>query len=69
MPTNDGQGKNWAIACLVLGIVSIVFCVFGYGALLGIIAAIIGLVGSSKAKKVDIKVEYKQLDLYARLSV
>ena len=51
MPTNDGQGKNWAIACLVLGIVSIVFCVFGYGALLGIIAAIIGLVGSRKAKK------------------
>ena len=27
MPTNDGQGKNWTFACLVLGIVSIVFCV------------------------------------------
>jgi hypothetical protein len=44
-------GKGAATASLVLGIVSIVCWFFGYGAVIGLITGIIGLVCSSNAKK------------------
>lgn len=47
-----GQPSNGkAIASLVCGIVSLVCLFFGYGALLGIILAIVGLVLGINAKK------------------
>lgn len=46
---NKSNGK--AIASLVLGIVSLVCIFFGYGALLGIVLGIIGIVLGVSAKK------------------
>lgn len=46
---NKSNGK--AIASLVLGIVSLVCVFFGYGAILGIILGIIGIVLGISAKK------------------
>lgn len=51
MTENKTDGK--AIASLVLGIVSLVCIFFGYGALLGIILAIIGLVLGISSKKAN----------------
>lgn len=45
------QSNGKAIASLVLGIVSLVCIFLGYGALLGIILAIIGLIIGTQAKK------------------
>ena len=44
-------GKGAAVASLVLGIVSIVFWVFGIGAVVGLVTGIIGLICSSNSKK------------------
>ena len=44
-------GKGAATASLVLGIISIVFWFFGYGAIIGLILGIIGLILNSNAKK------------------
>ncbi|HHU73224.1 MAG TPA: hypothetical protein GXZ28_01165 [Clostridiales bacterium] len=49
MNQNPSNGK--AIASLVLGIIAFICVFFGYGALLGIILAIIGLVLGISAKK------------------
>lgn len=45
------QGNGKAIASLVLGIIAVVCVFFGYGALVGIILGIIGLVLGINAKK------------------
>lgn len=45
------QSNGKAIASLVLGIVSLVCIFLGYGALLGIVLAIIGLIIGTQAKK------------------
>ncbi|MEG0614255.1 MAG: hypothetical protein RR540_00755 [Oscillospiraceae bacterium] len=45
------QNKNKAIASLVLGIISAVCIFFGYGAIIGIVAGIIGLILGTQAKK------------------
>ena len=45
------NSKNLATASLVLGIISIVCVFFGYGALLGIVLGIIGLILGINAKK------------------
>ncbi|NLX64733.1 MAG: hypothetical protein GX022_08190 [Clostridiaceae bacterium] len=45
------QGNGKATASLVLGIIAVVCVFFGYGALLGIILGIIGLVLGINAKK------------------
>ncbi len=47
----ENQSNGKAIASLVLGIVSLVCVFFGYGAILGIILGIIGIVLSISAKK------------------
>lgn len=47
----EQQSNGKAIASLILGIVSLVCIFFGYGALLGIILAVIGLVLGIGAKK------------------
>ncbi|MDF2543984.1 MAG: putative rane protein [Herbinix sp.] len=47
----ENQRNGKAIASLVLGIVSLVFIFFGYGALLGLAMAIVGLVLGIQAKK------------------
>lgn len=44
------EKKNWSVLCLVLGIVSIVFAWFGYGAIVGIAAGILGIILSKRAK-------------------
>lgn len=44
-------GKSNATASLVLGIISVVFCFFGYSAILSVILGIIGLVQASKSKE------------------
>lgn len=44
-------GKSNATASLVLGIIAVVFCFFGYSAILSVILGIIGLVQASKAKE------------------
>lgn len=49
MEENRSNGK--AIASLVLGIVSCVCVFFGYGALLGIVLGVVGLVLGINAKK------------------
>lgn len=48
-PVVPGKGK--AVASLVLGIISAVFCWFGYFAIVSIILAIVGIVLSVGAKK------------------
>jgi len=45
------QKNNKAVASLVLGIVSAVCIFFGYGALIGIVCAIVGIVLGINAKK------------------
>jgi len=52
MESNSG-GNGKAIASLVLGIVGLVCVFFGYGALIGIILSIIGIVLGTSAKKVQ----------------
>jgi hypothetical protein len=47
----EQQSNGKAIASLILGIISVVCIFFGYGALLGIILAVIGLVLGISAKK------------------
>ena len=47
----ENKTNNKAIASLVLGIISLVCIFFGYGALLGIILGVIGLVLGINAKK------------------
>jgi len=47
----ENQKNGKAIASLVLGIISLVCVFFGYGALLGIILGIVGIVLGSMAKK------------------
>ncbi len=47
----ENQKNGKAIASLVLGIISVVFIFFGYGALVGIVTGIIGLVLGIQAKK------------------
>ncbi len=51
MSENGGQGNGKAIASLVLGIVAVVCVFFGYGALLGIVLGIVGLILGISAKK------------------
>ncbi|MDD4511101.1 MAG: hypothetical protein PHY23_09400 [Oscillospiraceae bacterium] len=48
---NQSASKGTAIASLVLGIVSLVLAWFGYFAIVGIVAAIVGIVLSVSAKK------------------
>lgn len=50
-PPAEKNGK--AIASLVLGIVGLVCIFFGYGALLGVICAIVGIILGTAAKKED----------------
>lgn len=45
------QGKNFAIASLVLGIIAIVLWFFGYSAIASVLCGIIGIVCASNAKK------------------
>ncbi|HBB27840.1 MAG TPA: hypothetical protein DC000_01065 [Clostridiales bacterium] len=47
----ENQSNGKAIASLVLGIVSLVCVFFGYGAILGIILGIIGIVLGISSKK------------------
>ena len=51
MEDNKIPGKGQAIAALVLGIVSIVFSWFGYGALIGLACGVVGLILAMQAKK------------------
>lgn len=51
MSESGAQGNGKAIASLVLGIVAVVCVFFGYGALLGIVLGIIGLILGINAKK------------------
>lgn len=44
-------GKGMGIASLVLGILGLITCLTGFGAIIGIVLAIIGLVLGSKARK------------------
>lgn len=44
-------GKGLAIASLILGIVSLICCCFGSGAIIAVILGIIGLVVAGKAKR------------------
>lgn len=44
-------GKDKAITSLVLGIVSVLSCFTGIGAIVGLVTGIIGLVFANKAKK------------------
>lgn len=48
---NDNTGKNQAITSLVLGVVSLLSCFTGIGAIIGLVTGIIGLIFASKAKK------------------
>ena len=50
---DDPKKNGKAIASLVLGIISLVCALFGFGAFLGIILAIIGVVLGSKARKIN----------------
>ena len=45
------EGKNLATGSLVCGILSLVLMFFGYGALIGLILAIVAIVLSINAKK------------------
>lgn len=47
----EQPGKGQATASMILGIVTLVCIFFGYGALLGIITGIIGLILGIKSKK------------------
>lgn len=47
----EQNGKGQAIAALVLGIVSLVCCWEGYGALIGLACGVVGLIMASQAKK------------------
>lgn len=50
--SNSNQpGKGQATASLVLGIISVVFWFFGWGAIVSIILGIIGLIMANSAKK------------------
>lgn len=51
-PSSENKpNNNKAIASLVLGIVSVVCVFFGYGAILGIVLGIVGLILGINAKK------------------
>lgn len=45
-------GKNFAIASMVLGIVSCVLAWFGYSVIIALVCGILGLIFWSKAKKI-----------------
>ena len=47
---NNIPGRGAAIGSMVLGIISVVFWFFGWGALVSIICGIVGLVLATKAK-------------------
>ncbi len=48
---DENRGKNLATGSLVCGILSLVLMFFGYGALIGVILAIVAIVLSVNAKK------------------
>lgn len=48
---NEGPGKSYAVASMVLGIVAVVFWFFRFTSLLSVILGIIGLSLASSAKK------------------
>lgn len=48
---NNIPGRGAAIASLVLGIVSVVFWFFGWGALVSVVTGIVGLICATNAKK------------------
>lgn len=50
-PDGKVPGKSAATASLVLGIIGVAFCVFGYSAVVSVILGIIGLVLAGNAKK------------------
>ncbi|MBD5646065.1 MAG: hypothetical protein HDQ89_00030 [Desulfovibrio sp.] len=45
-------GKGMGVASLVLGILGLLTCLTGWGAIIGLILAIIGLILGSKARKI-----------------
>lgn len=45
-------GKGMGVASLVLGILGLLTCLTGWGAIVGIVLAIIGLILGSKARKI-----------------
>ena len=47
----ENKGNGTAIASLVLGIISIVCVFFGYGALLGLVLGVVGIVLGATARK------------------
>lgn len=49
----DPSKKSPATASLVLGILSLICALFGYGAILGLILGIIGVVLGAKARKIN----------------
>lgn len=51
MEENKIPGKSSATASMVLGIVSVVFWFFGWGAIVSVICGIVGLILASKSKK------------------
>lgn len=52
MENNDKiPGKGAATASMVLGIISVVLCFFGYSALVSVILGIVGLILAGNAKK------------------
>ena len=48
---NNIPGRGAAIASLVLGIISVVFWFFGWGALVSVVTGIVGLICATNAKK------------------
>lgn len=51
VPNGNQPGKGAAIGSLVCGIISIVFWFFGWGALVGLVLGIVGLILASVSKK------------------
>ncbi len=48
---DENRGKNLGTASMVCGILSLVLMFFGYGALIGVVLAIVAIVLSVNAKK------------------
>ena len=47
----DVPGKSAAKTSMILGIIAVVLCFFGYGSIVSVILGIVGLIFSSKSKK------------------